>query len=84
MAWNPNGRWKGEAEYVWEVVRRLFSLHVVLDFLDRGGGEFVFLHVCFFGYLMCGAPANGSGGCGGVPGGSSSPVPVMVVVWGRF
>ena len=25
----------------------LFSLHVVLDFLDRGGGEFVFLHVCF-------------------------------------
>ena len=42
MTWNPDGRWKGGPEGVWEVARRLLSLHVVFNLHDRGGGEFVF------------------------------------------
>ena len=47
MTWNPDGRWKGGPEGVWEVIRWLFSLHVVFNFLDRGGGDFVLHHLCF-------------------------------------
>ena len=37
VAWDPDGRWEGRSEGVWEVVRRLLSIHVAFDLRDRGG-----------------------------------------------
>ena len=45
MTWDPDGRWKGGPEGVWEVIRWLFSLHVVFHFPDGGGGDIVLHHM---------------------------------------